>query len=770
MNNTNFDQNIKFVEKHIGGINDDNLTNFNNQNNIINDYKNDYQRNLEYYKKIERDKNKNDNYVERLDNEKHTSVYRLNNYVTTVDDIIYSNPIIYPKEYDQHFDYLQKKNINPINTQVVKNKSYINIDSSNRNTTVSLNIQKYFNLNDYSLEFIDQSNYFNIYIDDADKYFQNNNYIILRGFQNYVNYYQKFNFFFKNGSPTVILELQPNFLLSIPYYDILIRINGVKSENNLSYYKNIPLELINQLHKVFIISINNDNRLAFNLPINFYSENEIDSTFFSDCEITFYNIGNYPINLINANTPITPLNLSSYLIVNSVTNKYIKILLTSIISINNNINLEGKLINGNFRTGINIQIGIIEGFSPGYPNPNNFSIDLNKTYNNVAELKIVSSEIPNTQKNITISDFNINSLNTTSDVNLNFVQITNNKLYWQNIIDVGIYQIELEQGFYSYDELKLTIENKVSQVKRNCIYSNTNLFEYNIMSVQFIIDTNETKFNLFNLYILPNCLESLTTINNDLNSYLIRINHNNHNLKVGDLIFITGSLNYFFISKDYINTVDGHRIVNVINNNFYDININNINIIPDTGNTKGGFNIKIKTFAIFRLFFNFNDTFGSLMGFRLTGDEYSITNYSESDNNYTISNFDPYYYDISKILIINGNATSSDILTSYSTQTTRYILLLADGLNNNNNPNSISYFYKFLLNGLPNTYLYNTYVASPIYFNPPLRSLKELKFTFINPDGSLVNFGNLDYSITIEITTLSNLPENTNITTFMSRI
>ena len=65
--------------------------------------------------------------------------------------------------------------------------------------------------------------------------------------------------------------------------------------------------------------------------------------------------------------------------------------------------------------------------------------------------------------------------------------------------------------------------------------------------------------------------------------------------------------------------------------------ITNINLIEDVGNTKGGFSIKIKKYAIFRLYFNFKNTFGELMGFRLVGFDDSITNYANAINNYIIT-------------------------------------------------------------------------------------------------------------------------------------
>ncbi len=86
-----FSSDIQFAEKHIGGTEDDTLTNFNNQINLIENNKTNYERLMDYNNKLERDKNKNDDYIEKLDNELHATVYRINNFATFVDDINYSN-------------------------------------------------------------------------------------------------------------------------------------------------------------------------------------------------------------------------------------------------------------------------------------------------------------------------------------------------------------------------------------------------------------------------------------------------------------------------------------------------------------------------------------------------------------------------------------------------------------------------------------------------------------------------------------------------------
>jgi hypothetical protein len=754
---------IKFTEKHIGGENTDLASTFNNQSNILANTNNDYNRLLDYNNKIERDKNNNDNYVERLDNEKHTTVYRINNYPTYVDDVNYSNPTIYPKDYNMYFEYLEKKNINNINTQVVKKKKYINIDSANRNKDTFLNISEYINLKDNSLEFTNHTALLKLYLDDAHLHFKQNEYIILRGFKNYSIFYQKLNFIFSNNSTTVILDIKPNFTEKIPYYDVYINIEGVTNKDS-KYWKNIPLHLINKEQKINLSIIDDETKLSFDLPITFYSDNELDQTLISDCIIVFYSVGNYPINLINSNTPISYGYLNPYLIINEVGFNYIKVFLTNVISLNNNIMLNGIWDNNNvFRTGTNIQIGLISGFIQGYPNPNSFIINLDRSYNNVCSIKMISSEIPNVTKNINGEIIKSN--------NLKYITNINNRFYWDNILDEGIYYIELESGYYQYPELKNIIEHKVSLVKRKFLLNNLYLQDNNLIEINFDTDTNITSVFFFNIYAHPNCLESINEIDDDVgNKFLIRIYHINHNLKEGDTIFISDSVDYYSIKSDNINTKFGHKIIKVINNNYYEILITNINKIESVGNTKGGNEIKIKYAAIFRLFFNFPDTFGELIGFNLSGVPNSITNYSSEFPNYVITNLQPYFKDIKKILIVNNFITPFDLEASYAKSNYRYVLLLAENLNYNYNPNGQSYFYKFLLNGQPNTYLFNTFVQSPIYFNPPIKNLSNFFFSFIYPDGSSVNFGGLNSSFTLEITTIDNIPENTNISTNIARL
>lgn len=777
----NNDNNLNFIEKYIGGENVDSIDNFNDQINIITNEKTDYNRTIDYYNKLERDKNENNEYVERLDNEQTATIYRINNFPTYVDDINYSNPIIYPKKYDPYFNYLDKKNIKSINTQIIKKKEYLNIDSINRTSNSSLNIGKYLSVKDYGLEFKNNSSSLKIHFNSSipDGEINSNDYIILRGFKTYTNYYENLNFFFTNNSPTVIIDISPNFTETISYANVTITIEGLGIDDNSRYWKNIPYKLLNGVKNVFVSKISADLKLAFDLPINFYSLNQNDNVLVSSCTITFNCLGNYPINLINANTPLTSLNLSNYLIVDEVNTDYITVILTNTISLTKDIKLDGYWTNDSFFTGKNVQIGKIEGFVQSYESANYFTMFLNKTYVNVAEIKIISSEIPNVQTNINKNSdsidtnnngFNImSSSNQFNDVSSN--QNSNNKLYWENILDDGIYSIELETGNYTYELLKQIIENKVSLTKRNPLEQTDNLVLYNNMEVVFIKEINETRFTMYDIYNIPNCFVELKSdVSSTQNIYTIKVFCKKHNLKIGDTVYISNSIDYYMIDKTYINSKEGHIVSNVFNDDYFEITIKNINVIIDVGNTKGGYSLQLKKKAIFRLFFNFKDTFGDLIGFKLVGFDTSITNYSNVYPLNIITNKQPYYEDIGSILIVNNNVSPQNLISNFNNEEYYYFLLLVEGLNNNNNPNGPSYFYKFLINQPPGNYLFNTFVNSPVYFNPPLRNLNELKLTLVNPDGSLVKMGNLNYSLTFEITTLHNAPENTNINTNMARI
>ena len=67
MNNTDdLTSRIQFIESHVGGKQDDTVNMFKDQKELIDRNTSDYARLIDYYNKLERTKNENDNYIERI--------------------------------------------------------------------------------------------------------------------------------------------------------------------------------------------------------------------------------------------------------------------------------------------------------------------------------------------------------------------------------------------------------------------------------------------------------------------------------------------------------------------------------------------------------------------------------------------------------------------------------------------------------------------------------------------------------------------------------
>ena len=776
MNNTeDLTSNIEFIESHIGGKNDDSTNTFKDQKDLIDKNTTDYARLIDYYNKLERTKNDNDNYIERLDVKLNTNPYRLNTLPTTLDGINYSNPIIFPQEYDEYFEYLGKKGLAGLNTKILLKKNFINIDSANRDIQSTLTLDNYLKLQDNSLVFTNNTKKIKILINNADKKYVPEQKITLRGFGFYKLFFESLNLYFEDGTNKVILDIKPNFLTIIPYYDILINISGITNGISTNF-RNIPLGVLNQTHKIEIFTINTDNRMGFFIPLKFYTNDDLVSTLISNCTIGFYNLGNYPISLLNANTPISEYNLTPYHIISNVGQDYIEVELINDISLTDSIKLlPGYWKDNNFYTGQNIEIASIIGVNVGYPTPNGFTVNFESTLNNIALIKIISSEIPNTQKNIigdTLDIKTYSSSSSSSNSTNMLVTKINNKFYWDNLLDLNTYSIIIPTGYYTFVQLQNLMMELINKTPR--ISTLVNLYPFNNIDITLDEASNISLFKSFNIFSLPLCLQSYNQIpnasNNNYNIYSIKITHPGHNLRIGDRIYITNSLDFFKVSKIYINSTDGHLITNVINDNYYEIILENINLISDTGDTGGGLSIKIKSPNSFRLRFDYTDTFGSLIGFKYVGNSSSVTIYSSEKPNNIISNILPYTYDVSKILITNNIITPQQAIYDFNRNTFDYILLQCTKFNTVSNPNGPPYFCKFLMSGPPNTVVFNSFVQTPTYINPPIRTLSTLDFKFIYPNGQEVNFYNKNFSLTIEIDSFNNTPENTGINTFTARL
>ena len=69
-----------------------------------------------------------------------------------------------------------------------------------------------------------------------------------------------------------------------------------------------------------------------------------------------------------------------------------------------------------------------------------------------------------------------------------------------------------------------------------------------------------------------------------------------------------------------------------------------------------------------------------------------------------------------------------------------------------------------MLPGTNGEYVFNTFISHPkIFSDHPLRSLHELHFQFIDEDGELYNFNEMDHSLVLEIMELNDRLEYLNV-------
>ena len=686
----NLNNDIKFINKRAGGKNDDNDQILKTQLEVIKSI------NSEHNFKINNNDNNNTN-------------YRINNSKTIIDDKTnISNPTIFPENYDLYFNkYLFNKNLNTLNNRIIQQYNYVNIDSRILQTYLNSN---YFTLEKDCLTLKNNTNILFITVQESIlENFKIGDKITLQGIIP-PSITLNVSFTFTTNSNIVKTSIPFNYLYNSKFSNSLIEFKNIIFSSE--YFYNIPINALNDTFNSLI----HENQLSFKLPYPFYSTNATE-TFTSNCNVLFNSIGNIQISNLNAYQPLGKYNLTSY---------------HTIVNINKNIievNISEfpcftipQIIFGD----TNIQIGNI---TETFINSNyEYLYEFNKKFFNIASIKIISSEIniySTDNKNITITT-------------------KNNKFYWSFFDEKNtIYNITIRSGVYSYDSLKIYMQDEIN----NKLLNKEIELIFNSSSLYFT-------FKFFNVINNPLCLVNLIITGT---TYQIKIYYENHTLEEGDEIIIKNSIDYYTLSKNYIN--QKHTITFTEENYIY-IDIFYVNEIIDVGNTNGGNGIIITSPTSGKLYFNYENTIGEELYFLNVGSDYAITPFSSKINNYTITNQQPYLYN-----------SSNDFTFDNFNLNTSYVLLKVEGLNFAYNPFNENYFYKFQTQKtLLNDVLFNTFVDAPLYCNPPMEELQRLKLSFISPNGTPLNFKIFNYSLTLEIITIQNASENTHINTQIGRI
>jgi hypothetical protein len=200
-----------------------------------------------------------------------------------------------------------------------------------------------------------------------------------------------------------------------------------------------------------------------------------------------------------------------------------------------------------------------------------------------------------------------------------------------------------------------------------------------------------------------------------------------------------------------------------LENQSYDIilgAVTNITSTIVTTNSNGGENIVIKSSTKVSFLFNKSDTCGNILGFNNVGDSNSITDFKS-----IITNQDTYINNINLDSI--GNVISySNGYFNFAGQY-NYILMYLNNIeliyNTNNLPSA---FGKILLSEPLGSILFNTFVALPNNIDCksfPITTLVNLNISFLYPDGTNVDFRNMNHSFSLKITEEQYINDNTNL-------
>ena len=558
----------------------------------------------------------------------------------------------------------------------------------------------------------------------------------------------KSNYKLYNDNLNVNIELiqmqesePPSMFNNIPINSFLgikqILLSNDISESNIIQIQNLVISLTGAYSSDILLK----QFIFIELPYEYINNiNEyivIDYVF----KISYLHIGGIALGYLNSNYPINNYNYQSlYSVYNVIDENYIQILLN--FSSYDNINGGGQYI----------QIMKILNSITGYPDADTYVINLKKSFNNVVNIELISSEFPY--------------------VDIIIKKDINDKLYWKNINDGNnIYKVVIDEGFYStislLDKLKLQI-NQVPKISYSIINQ-----DYNNFDIELETNIQKISFIPYNLSKLPNSLSIHLQLIDSILYYILTITHidSSNMVDLNDIITISNSdavtvkvetndtIQYFLINANYINK--SHKVYSVnLKNQTYDVILGKEKEITTSTQTQilnGGENILIKTKTKVSFLFNKSDTIGAILGFKNIGDQYSITEF-----NSIITNKDSY--------LNSNNLNSVGNIISYSSGfinlsgTYNYILMYLNDIeyiyNSNNLPAA---FAKILLSGNPGDILFNTFITQPkdSYSKSfPISSLTSISVNFIYPDGTPVNFRNINHSFTLKIT--EELQQNSN--------
>jgi len=653
------------------------------------------------------------------------------------------------KELDKIYQENMNTNKREINNELLeqyKNNEYLkvsllNIDSRHRNKVPQNVLESGFKILENNPIIIKKnSNEVKIYYPEHN--LQIGNKIVLQNIKTKSYILQECLIFVKNFEYLLINikdhQMSNNELIEIINYNDIninkrqignIQINLILGFHQVNILDNI---IINENILNFILTnlnidkdILTNNYIFLKLPYVYLSANKLNNNeIFSDFytlkntfEIKTKNIGGILTKYLNVNYPVNNNQVKSCHIISKI-------------DINNIYFIADSYGTYDNRGGGNsVKIGKKINEIDGYINSNEYKMNLKKSFTNVVRIELVSSEIP-------YIEFNINN-----------VTNKNNKLYWKFLDDgTHIYSVSLLAGNYSSNGIIEKLKEQMNSILRIESISSNKI--YNNFDIKINRNSQEVIFEAFKTYKIPNSLSvEKENINENEDVYVLVIKIINTNLNVGDKITIKqaksiGNISSKILNKEHIiykkndsnNTISVILIFNIIENE------NEVNI-----KGTGGSSTEIKIADQFQFLFNYNDTLGSLLGFRNTGMENSITPFKIK-----LSNFDDYiikdeYNEV-------GDQKEENIFLNFTSTNYYMYMYLNDYEGVISNTNLSNPFAKIILSGNSGEVMFDTFINSPLEFDIPIPILNEFNIKFLYQDGTKPTFLNFNHSFTLRLT------------------
>ncbi len=533
------------------------------------------------------------------------------------------------------------------------------------------------------------------------------------------------------------------------------KINQETNDASCAYIGNIPISFINDTHRIYTLPPDETNVMfspnKFYIVLPYESDgtniisdisNNVDNNY--TIQFTFNHYNFIPLNEIIADYPVNYEHIKGFHLVKSINTIENYITVEIYPPIDTIYKLTGDYFKYENFGGSSIYLNVIDKIVYAYPYQNNYTITLDKSYNNVVQIKLIDSNFNNFAKTF-----------------YNTGQSKNNRIYFQNMENIQeIQYIELDEGFYNRSDIVKMIEKKFSEKKRNI---DTENFGYDL-NYSVMVEINEnTDVVILKSYKKKKLQKPINNISPLINindsgvgdgTYTIVIQHFNHGIStVNSFGIFEGFIDHNGIPASSLN---GTHTLTIIDKDKYSFVINNVNLTESKRITDGGRNVTVYIPSAMRYFFNYSDTAGDVLGFRDVGSDTSITLY-----NYEVKNSYPYDNEID--YDINGypKEIKNNSIQLYKFN---YFLMKCDILNKlYNSGTKNSFFTKFRIT--EDKIIPNEYLNTNIFLYEPIYVMDQLSFKFYNPDNTLVDFGNLNHSFILEITRIDNMPLLSNLNT-----